>query len=1541
MKLAKFFSLASGLLATLSLSAQAETINWTNTSGGAWSTAENWDLNRPPGPLDTVLITAGGTYTVTLDVSTTVTALTLGGASGQAALVNEGHTLRLRGAGRVTTNGVLTLNSGALAATGALIIEGQAHWNGATLSPFFAVTVAPGGVVNFNSGIIAGALTNRGTVRWETGDLQVQNDGAAYVGAIWNQPGALWDIRGDGTLSAWTGAEVFHNAGVLRKSAGSGASSLSLFVDQSGPVEGQSGTLQLANGGSLRGAWVAETGAALHLGAGIFTAGTGCSWSGAGACRLTGGTLVLEGEVVPTLEIAGGALVLAPSFQGGTIRTLALSGSYTLSATGAVSGSLVLNGVTLDGALRVQSGGLFSAKNAALNAAVEVAGGGVFDWTGGSLNPGAALTIKPRGLLNLNSASLYAALTNQGTVRWQGGGLQVLNGPGYFGAIWNTAGAVWDIQCDQTLSGWSGVEEFHNAGLVVKSEGFGAAALSVFLDNTGIVQARSGTLQLNAGGALGGRLLAGAGTAIHLAGGAFAAGTAGNWEGPGAIRLAGGSLTLAGGGVERLQLAGGTVWVAPSFQGGSITNLVLSGATLGGTNRVRGVLTLHNSTLSGSLSVLDGGVCHATNATLSGTLAVEDYGVLDWNGGSLSGGSSLTVWPEGLLSLRGGIYLDSPLTNYGTVQWIGDPLYVRNNGDAYTGAVWNEAAGLWDIRGDAAMYCNWCSIAEQFHNAGLLLKRAGAGTASLNVFLDNTGTVASQSGTIQFNNGVRHEGTFLAGAGAAVNMSGDCWVAPWSYFEGPGEIRFAGGNLTLVDDQNPNLLITGGTVTLDPMFQGGMIARLTLLGGTLVGTNTVSGELILNNAGINGALSILSGGSVRATNLTITGAMVVEGPGVFNWSGGYLAPSSTLSVASNGVLTLDSVTLAGALANQGTVRWLGGWINLRNNGGDYTGAIWNEAGGLFDIQCDQALSYDWWSGGARFRNDGLLLKSAGSGTSSVNILFDNTGTVHAQTGILQFNGGGTLAGSLAADAGAAINLAGNYTGSWPDTRGEGTIQFNGASLTLDPSFQGGTITNLTLSGTTLLGSNVVSGTLTLVNGTVSGTLVILPGAVVNATNETFSGVLAVQGGVLNAAGATLDGSAQLDTGSVFNWAGGYLTPSSTLSVASGAVLNLLGYTTLAGLLSNQGTVRWLDGYVPLRNNGGDYTGAIWNQAGGLFDIQCDQSMNYEWWSGTAFFRNDGLLLKSAGTNPSILNILFNNTGIVHAQTGAFQFNGGGLLAGSFAADAGAVISAAGSYTAAWSDLSGEGTIQFFGATLALDPAFQGGSITNLTLVGATVTGSNSVSGSLTLVDATLGGPLAVQNGAVLRATNLAIQGALAVQEGGFFNWSGGSLAPGSTLTVAAGSDLNLGGGIALAGVLASQGTVAWLGGWISLRNNGGDYTGAIRNEAGGLFDIQCDDTIQYDWWSGYGRFYNAGLLLKSTGPATTSVNVFLENYGVVEGQTGALAFNGGGRVAGTFTAGADAFINAAGPYTAGPWPLFGGDGLVQFVGASRRPRSGV
>ncbi len=57
------------------------TFTWNGDSGN-WSETTNWTPNGVPASTDDVLITAEGTYSVTMDVDVSINNLTIGGSTG-------------------------------------------------------------------------------------------------------------------------------------------------------------------------------------------------------------------------------------------------------------------------------------------------------------------------------------------------------------------------------------------------------------------------------------------------------------------------------------------------------------------------------------------------------------------------------------------------------------------------------------------------------------------------------------------------------------------------------------------------------------------------------------------------------------------------------------------------------------------------------------------------------------------------------------------------------------------------------------------------------------------------------------------------------------------------------------------------------------------------------------------------------------------------------------------------------------------------------------------------------------------------------------------------------------------------------------------------------------------------------------------------------------------------------------------------------------------------------------------------------------------
>ena len=567
-------------------------------------------------------------------------------------------------------------------------------------------------------------------------------------------------------------------------------------------------------------------------------------------------------------------------------------------------------------------------------------------------------------------------------------------------------------------------------GTFRKSGGSSQSTVTVPFTNTGTVTNLIAILSFNGGGSITGIYGTAAGATIDFSVGSFTMGVPPTITGLGICEFTGTTLTLTQNWPTNLVLAGGSLILGPAFQNsGGITNLTLSGVTLASTNRVTGTLNWVSGTVAGPLTIASGGV----------------------------------------LNISGSVTLENVLTNAGTVTMTGAAnMTVYNNNSTYLGGVYNLAAALWDIQTNANIYCA-CYGNEFFNNAGTFRKSGGSSQSTVTVPFTNTGTVTNLIATLSFNGGGSITGIYGTAAGATIDFSvGSFTMGVPPTITGLGICEFTGTTLTLTQNWPTNLVLASGSLILGPAFQNsGAITNLTLSGVTLASTNRVTGTL-----------NWVSG--------TVTGPLTIASGGVLNISG--------------------SVTLENVLTNAGTVTMTGAAnVTVYNNNSTYLGGVYNLAAALWDIQTNANI-YCACYGNEFFNNAGTFRKSGGSSQSTVTVPFTNTGTVTNLISTLSFNGGGSITGIYGTAAGATINFSvGSFTMGVPPTiTGLGICEFTGTTLTLTqnwptnlvlaggsvipgPAFQNsGAITNLTLSGVTLAGTNRVTGTLNWAGGVVAG-----------------------------------------------------------------------------------------------------------------------------------------------------------------------------------------------------------------------------------------------------------------------------------------------------------------------------------------------------------------------------------------------------------------------------------------------------------------------
>jgi hypothetical protein len=765
--------------------------------------------------------------------------------------------------------------------------------------------------------------------------------------------------------------------------------------------------------------------------------------------------------------------------SGGTNSTLINTPFNNTGTLDVKTGTMALaSGGNVSGLLQAEAGTAIYETNCTINGGATVVG--TVYVTGGTLAATGFLSVSSASVLNLvGTFYIEGPLTNSGTVNWLGGGLVLVNNnsPGDTGGIWNQAGAQWNIQCSQTLSDdvGTGYEQFHNAGLLAKTGGSGTTTFTVYLDNTGgTVQAQVGTIQFANGSNLAGSFQATVTvTAIDFTGGNY------NWNGTANFQ-------------GNVQITGGNVTIT-----GPISNLVATGVTVSNLVEVTGTAWLTNCTIADAETII---------------------GMVNWSGGTLDGGGSLNITSAGVLNLVGSgqFYIEGPMTNNGTVNWLGGEVAVlNNNSSSYTGGIWNHLGAQWNIECNQPLAFYFATGYEIFHNAGSLSKTGVGGTTTFSVNLDNTGgTVQAQMGTIQFANGSNLAGSFQAtAAGTAIDFTGGNYN--WS-----GTPNFQG-----------NVQVTGGTVTVS-----GNTPRLVATGVTISNLFNVTGTAWLTNCTIQDAETVVGTVNISGGTLNNNGALTVPGTGVLNLVGS------------------GQFYIEGTLTNNGTVNWLGGGVSVLNYPSTYSGGIWNNNGAQWNIECNQNLSDYFGNGSEIFHNAGLLSKTGASGTTTFSVYLDNTGgTVQAQVGTIQFANGSNLAGSFQATAaGSGVYFtAGNY--NWNGTPNfQGNVQITGGTVTITGSTPGLAATSVTISN--LLN---VTGTAWLTNCTirdaesVSGTINLSGGTLNNGASLTV-----LTPGVLNLIGnGTLYIEGPLTNNGTVNWQGGGVSVLNYPSTYSGGIWN--------------------------------------------------------------------------------------------------------------------------------------------------------------------------------------------------------------------------------------------------------------------------------------------------------------------------------------------------------------------------------------------------
>ena len=726
-------------------------------------------------------IDSSGIYAILADV---------GIAAGPSASIDNAGLFEKAGSNGASVIAASFTNTGTLdVATGLLSLAGGSNSLGGTVTGAGTLLLGPGGNFMLVPGLVvtvgtlelgaaaglASSTTLATNLSYAGSFVLAGLNGSAAILNLNGQSLALSgtallqgavDSGGPGTLSVSGTAEV--NGLVLN-----GAASL---VDGNRII--QDGALVLNNSGSTATTLQIAAGATYDLVADVGIAVTGAGTLGnSGLLEKTGalGVSTIQGNLdnAGTILAQRGTLM----FAGGTVDilggTLAGAGEIDFDASGTVT---LQNGIVLS----VATLGLYGG-DVVLSANETYAG---------HFTLGSGATLVPNGfaLTLTGTATLAGGLQNSGSITVTGTaeakGLTLAGNAtlGDSGVIFQdgmvtlgtaatdaaniviASGATYDFLTDGDINS-SGNAGITNNGLLEETGAIGTSYLFANIVNTGTIAATIGTLSLRAGtGSLGGRIT-GAGE-IDL-------NSAGTYTLLNGLTLDVAAVGLYGG--ADIVLGSSRTYVG-TLTLGAATNLDLNG---------------HALALTGA-AALDGMIRGAGSLTVAGSA--------DASGLVVYGGAALN--DSGIITQDGAVTLGS---------------------GADTAVVNIAASGTYDFLADVNLAANGNVIVN---NAGLFEKTGGTAASTVQMTVDNTGTIAVASGTLAFAGNLLNDGLMRVAGGELLVSQSLAADANRS-----GTIRIAGSGEALLQGAASSaeaIVFAGGAGILG-------LVQPTRIGGTMSG----------------------------------------------------------------------------------------------------------------------------------------------------------------------------------------------------------------------------------------------------------------------------------------------------------------------------------------------------------------------------------------------------------------------------------------------------------------------------------------------------------------------------------------------------------------------------------------------------------------------------------------------------------------------------------------------------------------------------------
>ncbi len=575
-----------------------------------------------------------------------------------------------------------------------------------------------------------------------------------------------------------------------------------------------------------------------------------------------------------------------------------------------------------------------------------------------------------------------------------------------------------------------------------------------------------------------------------------------------------GTLSLTGGGTESgsFQVSSG----AALEIGGSGTTFA-AGSSLSGQGNIN--ITGTATITAPLLNYSGGGSLSLTNTgTINGAGTLTATSPIHWSGGTMSGSGITNA--NGGLSIDGSFnYLDTRTLN------IGSTASLSGSGSALAGYLYLSNNAVINITNSGTLDTGWSlnynnaiapySGTGTVNNSGTFTRSVGNGTTFVQVPFNNSNIVSVQAGTLEFDGGGTETGAFQVGPGATLAIGGTAMTFA------------AGSSLSGLGNININC------------------------------TATITAPLLTYSGG--GSLNLTSNGAIGSGG-TLTAASPIH------WTGGYM--SGTGITNANGGLSIDGVfnfldtrtlNINGPASLSGSANNMTGYLYLANGA---TVNITNA--GTFDtgwsLNFDNAIAL-YTGTGVAVHNSGTFTRSAGSGTTFVQVPFANNGAVSVGTGKLEFDSDFSMGNNSSLNVSGGVmkfvvnsGTASVGSGATATISGTGVLELASSVSVLgvaSPAADRVTISNTSSAAAGLL---VSAGHQQV--GAISGTGNVQINANASLTaNSIIAGALTIGGqsgipgkatiAVSNASGLPLDSGADLGAGAV-------VASSSSAGVFSGS-----------------------------------------------------------------------------------------------------------------------------------------------------------------------------------------------------------------------------------------------------------------------------------------------------------------------------------------------------------------------------------------------------